>query len=208
MRVRAGGGWGGGGEKERKGKTTVTSAKKAKNICWSRARLCECSSRVICLWAALPGRGGALLPRRFRRALTGLVLWRPESAFLKPLFIKKWVSRAIRTLGWRHPIKDWALFLLQEKSLWTPHCALQVKTVGILSVWRFQGCPRETRRRTPGSPGWSKGRAANPPWCCRGLEKVARQPALMEAGKISYFSSSFQLLCACTIIISLNNLGC
>lgn len=44
-----------------------------------------------------------------------------------------------------HPIKDWVLFALYQKPLWTSQCALQIKTTGILAV---QSC-----RRSRGAQG-------------------------------------------------------
>lgn len=81
------------------------------------------------------GTGGALLPLRFRRAPPGLSFEELNLLFLRLLFIK-WGSQAFRTLSLMYPIKDWVLFVLQQKSLWTSHCALQIKTTGILAVQR------------------------------------------------------------------------
>lgn len=96
----------------------------------SRDRLCEHSSRVICIRALLPGLGGAFLPWRFRRTPAELVLRRAELAFRKPLFIKK-----VRTLGSMHCVKE-------QRSLWPSACALQVKVSDFSSMelLRLQGC--------------------------------------------------------------------
>lgn len=161
--------------------------------------LCECSSRVICLWAALPRRGGASLPRRFRRTQTGLVLWGDESTFSKPVLIKR-VLLPVSTLGLVRSVKDQALFLKPQKSLWASPCALQVKTVGVLAMQSrsgSRGARRKPHAGSLGSPGWGEGVAANPPWCCRGLEKVTQQPAVMEAGEDLFFLLLSGTLCLC-----------
>lgn len=89
-------------------------------------------SRVIRLWAALLGQEVPYCFTDSGEPQQGLSFEELSLLFLKLLFMKS-SSQAIWTLSLMYPIKDRVLFLLQ-KSLWTSHCALQIKTIGILAV--------------------------------------------------------------------------
>lgn len=84
------------------------------------------------------GTGGALLPPRFRRTPPGLTLQGAEPAFSKASLY--WV-RFTSNLDTRFdvPHKGLGPFCPAAQSLWTSHCALQIKTTGILAVQSCKG---------------------------------------------------------------------
>lgn len=93
-------------------------------------------SRVICLWAALLGQEVPYCFPDSGEPHQGSSFKELNLLFLKLLFIE-WGSQAVWTLGLMYPIKDWLHFARQQRSLWTSHCALQIKTTRILEC---RGC--------------------------------------------------------------------
>lgn len=127
----------GGREREERKDNSNFSQKSKEHMLELCSAVCV-QSRVICLWAALLGQEVPYCLSDSGEPHQDLSFEELNLLFLKLPFIK-WGSQAIRTLGLMYPIKDWVLFVLQQKSLWTSHCALQIKAVGILAVQSCRG---------------------------------------------------------------------